>query len=207
MPLNCCYCKILYYKKRTLVKRESLYYECKYNYCTSDCHNKSRVVSSVEPCKNCNNLVTRIPSEKRKSKNVFCNRSCAASYNNKHKQYGTRRSKLEQYLEAELRSLYPNLKIIVNSKKEIDSELDFYFPELKFAVELNGPTHYEPIYGQEKFERITLNDRQKIIKCFQKGIELLVIDVSKVSYLTEERKRHYLGIFKEHLDKLQHRLE
>jgi hypothetical protein len=32
--------------------------------------------------------------------------------------------------------------------------LDFYFPELRFAIELNGITHYEPIYGEDKFEKI-----------------------------------------------------
>jgi very-short-patch-repair endonuclease len=152
-------------------------------------------------------MTKKTPSDRKKAKNIFCNNSCAASYNNKHKNYGTRRSKLEKYLETQLKLLYPNLEIVTNNKQIINSELDFYFPQLKFAIELNGPTHYEPIYGQEKFEKIVQNDKQKIIKCYEKGIELLVIDVSTVSYLTNERKKYYLNLFKKYVEKLKHRLE
>ena len=81
-----------------------------------------------------------------KSGHLFCNHSCAATYNITHKTVGTRRSKLEVWLESQLRELYPNLTLLPNDKTAINSELDFYFPELKLAFELNGIFHYEPIY-------------------------------------------------------------
>jgi hypothetical protein len=207
MPLNCCFCHKLYHRTRLLVKRESSYYQSKYNYCTNDCHNKSRVVSKVVPCKNCGLEIKKIPSDIKKANNVFCDQSCSATYNNKNKKYGIRRSKLEKYLEDELKNVYPDLQIVVNGKETIGSELDFYFPQLKFAIELNGPTHYEPIYGRNKFEKIVENDKQKVINCYNQGIELLVVDVSKVSYLTQERKSYYLNLFKQYIDNLKHRLE
>lgn len=207
VPLNCFNCKQLYHKDRTYVKRESLYYKSNLNFCSLKCHGLFRVTSITIPCKSCGEMTKKAPSDRKRTKNVFCNNSCAASYNNKHKKYGTRRSKLEKYLENQLKQLYPNLQIITNNKEAINSELDFYFPQLKFAIELNGPTHYEPIYGNEKFEKIIQNDKQKIIKCYEQGIELLVIDVSKVSYLTEERKKYYLNLFKTYIENIKHRLE
>ncbi len=207
VPLNCCACQRLYHKNRYLVKREVFYYKTKSNFCSKKCHNEFRFVSTVEKCKNCDKAVIKLPSDKKRVKNVFCDNSCAATYNNKHKTYGIRRSKLEKYLESELRILYPDLIIITNGKDTIESELDFYFPQLRFAIELNGPTHYEPIYGKNKFEKIIENDKQKIINCYQKGIELLVVDVSKTSYLTQERKNYYLNLFKEYINNLKQRLE
>lgn len=89
---------------------------------------------------------------------------------------------------------YPQLNLICNSKEAINSELDFYFPDLKFAIELNGIFHYEPIYGQDKFDRIQSNDKQKSILCFQKGIELGIIDSSTCDYLNRKAKDKYWNI-------------
>jgi len=41
--------------------------------------------------------------------------------------------------------------------------------------------------GQDKFEKIQKNDKQKQMLCNEKGIELLVIDVSWISYIKEDR--------------------
>ena len=103
--------------------------------------------------------------KKRKSDRLFCSSSCAAKYNNAHKTYGTRRSKLEAYLESQLRSEFPQLELICNGKNAIGSELDFYFPQLRLAIELNGILHYEPIYGADRLERTQANDQQKGISC------------------------------------------
>ena len=84
------------------------------------------------------------------TKNNFCSRSCSATFNNKNKTYGTRRSKLEVFLEKELIKLYPDLLFHFNRKDTINSELDIYIPSLKLAFELNGIFHYEPIYGDNK---------------------------------------------------------
>lgn len=65
-----------------------------------------------------------------------------------------------------------------NEKSAIEEELDIYIPKLSFAVELNGPTHYFPIFGQDKLEAEQKNDALKREKCKKLGIELMEVDVS-----------------------------
>lgn len=205
VPLNCCFCNNFYYKiqrlARTLRTQEK-------NFCSKECQSSNQVTAVTKPCGHCQTLVTRTFAEEKAAKrNVFCNHSCAAKYNNVHKTTGSRRSKLETYLEEQLKILYPNLQIICNGKETIESELDFYFPELRFAIELNGIVHYEPIYGQDKFERIQSNDKQKMIKCSELGIELMVISVADQHKFTVPSSQKYLDIVKNQLDLIMKRKE
>jgi len=165
--------------------------------CVANKNNLDRGHGSINTfCKECNKYTKRNNGElnKSKTKNVFCSKSCSATYNNKHKTHGTRRSKLEIYLEEQIKILYPDLLLICNDKSIINSELDFYFPELKFAIELNGIFHYEPIYGNNKFEKIKNNDNNKIINCYQQNIELCIIDSSSCKYLNTNSKEKYKKI-------------
>ena len=139
---------------------------------------------------------------KNKSARNFCSRSCAATYNNTHKTTGTRRSKLEAYLEQQLRSEFPQLELTCNGKDAIGSELDFYFPQLRLAIELNGIFHYEPIYGTDKLERIQANDQQKSIACNKAGIEFCTIDTSTVTHVTSTIKERYWTIVKDLVTRL-----
>lgn len=195
VPLNCYKCGKSYHKTRKRIKDSVFRYGHIKNSCSKECQVALYTVAELVPCALCYKPVLRQPAQISDTKRAFCNHSCSATYNNKHKQYGYRRSKLEIYLEDQLNILYPNLKIVANGKETINSELDFYFPELKFAVELNGPTHYEPIYGLEKLSQIQKNDKQKFKLCHEAGIELMIVDVSKVKHLTEKVKKHYLDIF------------
>ena len=79
-----------------------------------------------------------------------------------------------------------------NSKKIIGSELDIYFPKLKIAFEINGPFHYRPIYGEEKFQRIVKMDQQKKLLCEQNGIDLFIIDAQYQLQFTEESSKIYI---------------
>ena len=170
-------------------------YECRYP------DNKRKIVN----CLKCNKEFSKLNAECIKFPNHFCSRSCSASYNNTHKSYGTRRSKLEQYLEEQIRLNYADLELVCNQKSVIESELDFYFPELRFAIELNGITHYEPIYGEDKFDKIKNNDKRKIIACYEKDIELAIVDSSACSYLNESAKNKYKNLVFELLEKVKNR--
>lgn len=140
----------------------------------------------------------RAEFNKSKSGKAFCNSSCAASYNNKNKKTGHRRSKLEQSLEKHIKEAHPNLLVLYNDKSIIGSELDFYFPDLKLAIELNGIFHYEPIYGEDKLTKIKDNDKQKMSACKDVGIELAVICTHDGLRINEKRTRMYTDI----LDKI-----
>lgn len=161
-------------------------------------HRKREIENRIYTnCKNCNKEIIVKPCMVRKSKsgNSFCNRSCAGIYNSKNKRTGTRRSKLEIWIEEELKKEF-EFDIIFNGKEEIKSELDIYIPSLKLAFELNGVFHYEPIYGKEKLENIKNNDERKFQACLEKNIEFCTIDTSNSKKFKPERDKKYLEIIK-----------
>jgi hypothetical protein len=178
-------------------------------YCSDKCSkdNMGQQHNITKLCDNqCGKQVKRRISQLSDSKHIFCSSSCAAIYNNKNKAKGIRRSKLEIYLENKIKTNFSDLEILCNNKQVIGSELDFYFPTLKFAIELNGIFHYEPIYGNNKLEKIQNNDKQKIIRCYEAGIELLIIDVSKDKYFKISKANFYLNLIEEHLKNILKRM-
>jgi len=192
---KCEQCNSLFYRVKhdlqTAIRRKE-----PISFCSPKCYGLYRNTKTTVKCLWCKSEVVRIPT----TKNVFCSRSCSAKYNNTHKTFGTRRSKLERFLEEQIKLSYPNLELICNSKSVIGSELDFYFPRLRLAIELNGILHYEPIYGTDKFSKIVDNDRQKVRLCEAMGIELAVINSSSCSRMSAVFKTKYLGITRELID-------
>ena len=170
----------------------------KCRYCSYSC--KFKFMHNSPPleikCTNCETIFFRQQSEIKKTKkgNSFCSRSCATTYNNKNKTHGTRRSKLEAYIEEQLSLLYPNLEILYNCKDAVGSELDIYIPTLNIAFELNGVFHYEPIYGIDKLERTQSNDNNKFKLCIEHKINLCVIDTSGQTYFKPSTSQKYLDI-------------
>ena len=145
-------------------------------------------------CTECSKKVKRAPNQIKKSRNSFCSSICAATYNNRYKTHGTRRSKLESYLETQLTLLYPSLEIHFNRKDTINSELDIYIPSLNLAFELNGIFHYEPIFGPNKLISIQNNDNRKFQACLEKEIELCIINSSNQKYFNAKSSLRYLEI-------------
>lgn len=87
------------------------------------------------------------------------------------------------------------MKFICNDRKLLKGlELDFYFPDLKLAFELNGITHYEPIYGIDRLKRSQDSDKRKMSFCYELGIELAIIDISFIKYF---KIKNGLKIFSE----------
>lgn len=206
LPLQCEHCGKTFYVYKKMIKFVENHpdkYKNACNYCSLTCsdhsmHNKKNQSSFETVCSNCGKTFKIKPSKAKKSKsgNHFCCKSCAASYNNKHKKYGTRRSKLEAYLEKQLSELYPELEIKYNTKEEINSELDIFIPKYKLAFELNGIFHYEPIFGNHKLEQTKNNDKNKFQLCQEHNISLCVIDTSSLKYFKEQNAEKYLNIIK-----------
>ena len=207
LPLQCEHCGKTFYEYKKMIKfieNHPEKYKNSGRFCSHVCastfiHKQKNQISFETTCSNCGKkfIIITAFAKRSKSGNHFCCKSCAVTYNNKHKKYGTRRSKLEIYLENKLSELYPNLKILYNNKEAINSELDIYIPNLKLAFELNGIFHYEPIFGEQKLERVQKNDKNKFQLCQENNISLCVIDTSSLKYFKEQNAEKYLNIIKD----------
>lgn len=195
LPCECYHCGGIGYHQKNNIKlvldgitpndRKYCSTKCKY-----DASNKQLIIN----CDNCQISFMKRQSEFKDSKKHFCSRSCAVTYNNKNKTHGTRRSKLEIYLEEQLSILYPNIEIHFNRKDTIGSELDIFIPSLNIAFELNGIFHYEPIYGVDKLNKIQNNDKNKFHLCSEHKIDLCIIDTSQQKYIKPSTSQKYLDI-------------
>ncbi len=197
LPLECKGCSRRFLKpKNNILSSLSGHKRFKMDFCSNRCQRMYESPPITVVCSQCKKRFTKEPKEVKKSKsgNHFCSRSCAAKWNNAHKKHGTRRSKLEKWLEEQLTNLYPNLEFHFNRKDAIGSELDIFIPSLRLAFELNGIYHYEPIHGQDKLDAVQSNDRRKFAACHEAGISLCSIDTSSMNYFKPKKAERFLAI-------------
>jgi hypothetical protein len=195
LSCSCSYCGETFHKTKHEIQIKS-FHTYKTIFCSKKCQYQHKITKINVICSNCGKSFDKNPNEIKKSKsgNHFCSTSCAATYNNTHKSKGNRRSKLEIFLEKELRCTYPELKIDFNQTDAIGSELDIFIPSLKLAFELNGIFHYEPIFGRDKLNEIQNNDNRKFQACVERNIEFCIIDTSHQKYFKEQTSKKFLNI-------------
>jgi hypothetical protein len=191
LKLECDYCGSDFFKSKKIIDNVLKSNKPHVRFCNENCANASKIKKQKYNCLLCDKEVMKRNSEIRG--NIFCSKSCAAKYNNTHKTTGTRRSKMEVWIEEQLKNKY-DFDILFNNKEIIGSELDIYIPHLKLAFELNGIFHYEPIYGEKKLESIKNNDDRKFQACLEQGIEFCIIDTSGSKKFKPERDKKYLDI-------------
>lgn len=189
ITLSCPHCKINFKSKRFLVQRNIKAKRLKF--CSLKCAGMHQQTRLQCKCEECGIKFSRVPS--RAGYKNFCSQTCSGRYNNKHKAFGIRRSKLEVWLESKLTQELGSVEIHFNKKSVIGSELDIYIPMIKTAFELNGIYHYVPIHGIEILKRIQKNDDEKLNACKEKSIELIVIDVSNQKRFKENTSTVFLN--------------
>ena len=91
-------------------------------------------------------------------------------------------SKLERYLLSELTDLGYNVQfhrehLLKNQRLEID----LYVVDTMTAIEVDGPSHFEPVWGEENLERNKRSDRQKTGLIISEGMVLIRIKQDKRS--------------------------
>lgn len=194
LPLKCLFCSQTFHIEKRYLAYSASKGGTKGKYCSRHCKFQNSIKKTFVPCGNCNTMINKHPFETRnsKSKLVFCNQSCAAIYNNTHKKNGTRRSKLESWIEEQLKTKYNSFSILFNDKTIIGSELDICIPSLKISFELNGVFHYKPIYGEKKLTAIQAMDAKKKESCENLNIELHILDVSGQKKFSVKSSEQYL---------------
>jgi len=65
---------------------------------------------------------------------------------------------------------------------------------LKLAIEIQGIFHYQPVFGEEKFNSIQKNDAKKRKKCEELGIKLVEIDTRDQQQFSIESSKKYVDI-------------
>jgi len=159
-------------------------------YCSQTCARHARRTSQEVLCANCKVTFRKHGVELKRTLAHFCSRSCSAQYNNKRKKFGaTRRSKAEDYLCKLMRQDFPDLPLIQNDRSLLPSglEIDIFIPSLKLAIELNGPIHYYPLFGESKLKKIQAADAQKQLEIQLIGCNLLVVDISAYGYFKKAK--------------------
>lgn len=101
-------------------------------------------------------------------------------------------SKLEKYLYAELKSLGWNVQMhreqqFVNEKLHID----LFVPSLNISIEIDGPAHFEAIWGTKTLRQKQNSDRQKNGLILGAGGCLVRVKYSKET--SDKRKRDILA--------------
>ena len=194
----CSNCKKIFWRKESRIT-----FPIKNVFCSSKCNKQYRKNNTTEKIYNCASCGQKIkvPLHKvKKSKNHFCSRSCTAKFYGFLQKIHRSRSKLEHYLEAQIKESFPHLKLIANDRVCLSGkEIDLYLPEIKLAIEINGPHHYKAIYGKDRMVSTLQNDTFKRLMCMVKGIDLICIPYLET--LTNKNKVEYLGKIFELIEK------
>jgi very-short-patch-repair endonuclease len=109
-------------------------------------------------------------------------------------------SKLEQYLLVNLKAC--GYKADFHKEYLISAEqmhVDIFLPHLKVAIEVDGPTHFLPIWGEEHLEKRIEEDNRKTGLLLQSGYVVIRIK-HMVKTLSDRMKR-------ETFERLRHELE
>jgi len=87
---------------------------------------------------------------------------------------GKEGSKLEKFLKEELTKCGHTIEI---HKKNLipnqNLEIDMYFPKIKAIIEIDGPSHFLPIWGEDKLQKQIKSDSHKTGLILSKGFVII----------------------------------
>lgn len=114
-------------------------------------------------------------------------------------------SKMEIFLRLALTEL--GFQVIFHKRELIGNnqlELDLFIPALNTAIEIDGPAHFLPIWGQTNLDKHILADAKKSGLLLQAGYCIIRFK-DKSKFLTEKYKRDTLAIIVKELKEIDRR--
>ena len=69
-------------------------------------------------------------------------------------------------------------------------QVDLYLPEYRIAIEVDGPSHFKPVWGEKNLEKNIKADQQKTGLILQSG--LVMVRVKQDKSLTQRYMRRTL---------------
>lgn len=108
---------------------------------------------------------------------------------------GKEGSKLEKYLYEELSAA--GYKVEFHKKYLIQNEnleIDMYVPSLKTIIEVDGPSHYLPIWGEEKLQKQIKADNHKTGLILSKGLAIVRIKTLSDSVCLADKEKLRLDL-------------
>ena len=80
-------------------------------------------------------------------------------------------------------------------------QIDLFVPKLRVAIEVDGPSHFKPVWGEENLERNQRSDRQKTGLILGQGFVLIRIKQDK--RISQRYFRRVLDSLVEELEKIK----
>jgi len=110
-------------------------------------------------------------------------------------------SKLEKFLlqaltQGGFRVEFHKEHLMLNENLHVD----LFLPELGVAIEVDGPSHFEPIWGQEALERTQKSDKQKNGLILNSG--LVLIRIAQKKNISEKYKRELMLSLRNNLEEI-----
>ena len=111
-------------------------------------------------------------------------------------------SKLERFLLDELTKR--NFRVEFHKEHWLKNrrlQVDLFIPDQRTAIEVDGPSHFKPVWGQDNFEKSKKSDRQKTGLILGEG--LVLIRVKQEKRLSQRYMRDVLHRLLEKLHQIQ----
>lgn len=150
----------------------------KIEYCSHQCsvgktrkQKETKLVHLI--CKQCKQSFTKLAYHHKQRQYKFCSRQCSSKGKTITQ---PRRSQHEKLLYELLVKRFSTLTILNNNRTIFNGlEIDIWIPELKLAIEWNGPFHYQPIFGEKTLLKQQNRDKRKSELAFENNIQLVTI--------------------------------
>tara|TARA_Y100000996_G_scaffold413631_1_gene402312 strand:- start:214 stop:978 length:765 start_codon:yes stop_codon:yes gene_type:complete len=113
----------------------------------------------------------------------------------------TNGSKLEQFMQSKLHEAGFSVKMHQVIIPAENLEIDLYIPELKTIIEVDGPSHFYPIWGDEKLQKQINADLRKSGTLLSKGY--VVIRVKSLGQESLAKREGLAEVVTEHLNSIK----